>query len=149
MSTIALGNGNLPGPSNIIMELEVPLADADLVNHRTRIQRQILPGLYQAPESLERAITQMAAAVTMNTNDNRIAREEKAAKQNELKLPSDRFTVTLGILQGYLEINNEAHLPPIWHQWANCKKGRNSTSSLNFYKLILVDQTPSRLVHQL
>jgi hypothetical protein len=43
----------------------------------------------------------MAAAVTQNTNDTRLAREEKAAHRNEPKLPSDRFTVTLNILQEY------------------------------------------------
>jgi hypothetical protein len=62
----------------------------------------------------------MAAAVTQNTNDQRLAREEKAAKQDEPKLPSDRFNVTIHILQEYLKIADEKNLPPLWHRLANC-----------------------------
>jgi hypothetical protein len=122
MGSTVVNNANAVGPSSLAIELEVPLADADLINHRMRLQRLALPGLYQAPETLERAITQMAAAVTLNTNENRTAREQKAARQQEPKLPSDRFTVTLSILQGFLEIEDEANLPPLWHQWANSTK---------------------------
>jgi hypothetical protein len=64
----------------------------------------------------------MAAAVTQNTNDQRLAREEKAAKQEEPKLPSDRFNVTLHILQEYLQIADEMNLPPLWQRLANCTK---------------------------
>jgi hypothetical protein len=39
-----------------------------------------------------------------------------------LKLPSDRFTVTLHILQGYLEVQDEQNLPQLWHHLANCTK---------------------------
>ncbi len=122
MGSTVVNNANAVGPSSLAIELEVPLADADLINHRMRLQRLALPGLYQAPETLERAITQMAAAVTLNTNENRTAREQKATRQQEPKLPSDRFTVTLGILQGFLEVEDEANLPPLWHQWANSTK---------------------------
>jgi hypothetical protein len=64
----------------------------------------------------------MATAVTQNTNDHRLAREEKAARREEPKLPSDRFTVTLNILQEYLQVADEMSLPPLWHKLANCTK---------------------------
>jgi hypothetical protein len=64
----------------------------------------------------------MAVAITQNTNDNRHAREEKAARQAEPKLPSDHFTVTIGILQNYLQVQDEEQLPPLWHRWANGTK---------------------------
>jgi hypothetical protein len=64
----------------------------------------------------------MAAAVTQNTNDHRLAREEKAARRAEPKLPSDRFTVTLNILQEYLQVADEMSLPPLWNKLANCTK---------------------------
>jgi hypothetical protein len=51
-----------------------------------------------------------------------LAREEKAARQAEPKLPSERFTVTIGILQNYLQVQDEAQLPPLWHRWANGTK---------------------------
>jgi hypothetical protein len=71
------------------MNLTVPLIDENVVQHRSRIQKSALPGLYQPSPTLERAITQMAAAVTQNTNDHRLAHEEKAARRDEPKLPSD------------------------------------------------------------
>jgi hypothetical protein len=49
----------------------------------------------------------MAVAVTQSTNDTRQAREEKKARAQEPKLPSEKFTVTLGILQEYLEEADE------------------------------------------
>jgi hypothetical protein len=61
----------------------------------------------------------MAVAVTQSTNDNRQAREAKAAKASEPKLPSEKFSVTL---QDYLQIADERQLPPLWPQWANCSK---------------------------
>jgi hypothetical protein len=40
----------------------------------------------------------------------------------EPKLPSDRFKVTLPVLLEYLQVQDEANLPPIWHRWSNCTK---------------------------
>jgi len=37
----------------------------------------VLPGMFQPAKTLERAIVQTAAAVTQNTNDSRVACEEK------------------------------------------------------------------------
>jgi hypothetical protein len=113
---------NILSPSVAALELVVPLADEALISHRLRLQKQVLPGMYQPAETLERAITQMAVAVTQNTNENRIAWEEKAARQAEEKLPSDRFKVTINILQEYLQTPDEGNLPPLWHKFANCTK---------------------------
>jgi hypothetical protein len=113
---------NARDPSPILLEIEVPLADGNLITHRSRLLKQVLPGLFTPPESLERAITQMAVAVTQSTNDNRQAREAKAAKASEPKLPPEKFLVTIGILQDYLQIADERQLPPLWPQWANCSK---------------------------
>jgi hypothetical protein len=111
--TSSVLQNNLPGPTAATVELNVPLADELLIAHRLRLQRLVLPGLYRPQESLERVITQMAVAVTQNTNETRVAREE---------LPSERFTVTLSILQGYLQIEDERELPQLWQSWANCTK---------------------------
>jgi hypothetical protein len=115
------------GPTTAALPLQVPLADQDLLAHRQRLQRQALTGLYQPAKTLELALTQMAAAVTHNTNDNRLAREEKAARAAEPKLPSDKFTITLNILQEYLETPDENNLPPLWHRWANGTKKQEFT----------------------
>jgi hypothetical protein len=48
--------------------------------------------------------------------------KKKAAWQAEAKLPSDKYSSTLPILQSYLDIPDEANLPPLWHKWANCSK---------------------------
>jgi hypothetical protein len=125
VATMSAATANDPvtlGPSRLSVTLQAPLADEQLITHRLRILKTVLPGLYQPPQALEQAITQMAVAVTHNTNETRIAREEKAARQAEPKLPSDRFTVTLAILQNYLQIGDEVNLPPLWHKLANCTK---------------------------
>jgi hypothetical protein len=127
MGTPVQGNIVEFGPTTAALNLSVPLADQDLLAHRQRLQRQALTGLHQPAETLELALTQMAAAVTHNTNENRLAREEKAARAAEPKLPSDKFTITLNILQEYLEIPNENDLPPLWHRWANGTKKQEFT----------------------
>ena len=110
------------GQSIAAQDMEVPLVDGNLASHRMGLLKQALPALFQPAESLELALTQMAAAVTQNTNDSRVAREQRAAQAAEPKLPSDRFTITLPILQEYLEVADERNLPQLWHQWANCTK---------------------------
>jgi hypothetical protein len=122
MGTPVPGNAVEFGPTTAVFNLQAPLADQDLIAHRQRLQRQVLPGLYQPDETLELALTQMAAAVTQNTNESRIAREEKAARATDPKLPSDKFTITLNILLEYLGIADENNLPPLWHRWANDTK---------------------------
>jgi hypothetical protein len=64
----------------------------------------------------------MAAALTSQTNDTRLAREQKAMLEATPKQPSDRFTVTLPVLLDLLLNQSEANLPPLWHRWANCTK---------------------------
>jgi hypothetical protein len=110
------------GSTPAVTALQVPLADGDLIHHRTRLLQQVLPGLYQPADTLERAITQIAVAVAQNTNDNRQACAEKVARSASPKLPSEKFTATIGILQDFLLTPNEADLPALWHHWANCTK---------------------------
>jgi hypothetical protein len=57
----------------------------------------------------------MAAALVGQTNDNWQAWELKATQELEPKLPLDRFKVTLPILLKYLQVQDEANLPQIWH----------------------------------
>lgn len=64
----------------------------------------------------------MAVVVPQNMNENRVAREQKAASALTPKLPLDKFTITLSILQDFLEIEDKRQLPQLWHQWANCTK---------------------------
>jgi len=115
-------NANAQGPSTVAMDLTAPIADAKLIRHRNQVLKQALPALFQPSETLENAIAQMAVAVTQNTNDSRLAREQKAADATEPKLPSAKFTIMIGILLGYLEIPDERNLPALWHHWANCSK---------------------------
>jgi hypothetical protein len=89
MGTTVPRNANAIGLTTAIITLQVPIADQDLIHHHQTLQKQVLPGLFQPAENLEMAITQMAAAVTQNTNDNRQAREEKLARSTEPKLPSE------------------------------------------------------------
>jgi hypothetical protein len=70
-----------------------PGTDQALINHRSRLLKQILLVLSQPTESLEHALTRMAVAVLLNTNNNWLARDEKLAQ-----------------------------LPKLWHNCANCTK---------------------------
>jgi hypothetical protein len=103
MSTLAPlpGNGQNTGPSSLVMELTSPVADAKLMQHRIQLLKQTLPALFQPNETLEHAITQMAVAVTQQTNDSRLAREHKAAEADTPKLPSEKFTITLPISKNF------------------------------------------------
>ncbi len=120
-------NANEIGPTSAVIELQAPLADQALINYWQQLQILVLPVLYQPAESLELAITQMAAAVTMNTNDSRLAHEEKMAQALVLQLPSNKYSATLPILLDYLEIADEVDLPTLWHRWANCMKKQDFT----------------------
>jgi hypothetical protein len=59
----------LLGPPMCALTLTAPIADQDLLNHWLTVLKQLLPALSMHNESLELAITQMAAAITQNTND--------------------------------------------------------------------------------
>jgi hypothetical protein len=113
---------NPAAPSTVVLDLTIPLVDDMLITHRTNLLKQVLPALYKPQESLEMALTQMAAAVLQNTNDTRIARDEKLARAEASKLPSDKYTGTINILLEYLQIPDERNLPQLWHRWANCPK---------------------------
>jgi len=112
----------VPSPTSAIVTLTAPVADQALLNHCLNVLKQALPKLHQPSNSLELAIMQMAAAVTQNTNDNRVVHDEKNRKELEPKLPSEKFSVTLVILLKYLQVQDEANLPQLWHQWAECNK---------------------------
>jgi len=107
-------------PTSLCIMLTVPIADHHLMNHRMTMLKQALPYLNQPKETLELAITQMAAVVTHNTNEQRLARDEHDAKEKAPKLPSYKFNHTIVILLEFLQIADEANLPLIWHDWANC-----------------------------
>jgi hypothetical protein len=92
------------------------------LSHRHEILHQVLPALSAPPQSLETALTQMATAIIAQTNDQRQVREQRVAEEQEAKLPSTRFTVTLPVLMEYLHIDDERNLPEIWHNWSNCTK---------------------------
>jgi hypothetical protein len=87
-------------------------ADETLLAHHLQILHQVLRGPKALPQTLEMALSQMVTALIAKTNDNKL-----------VKLPSDKFTVTLPVL---LEACKEQTLPDIWHNWANCKRNKNS-----------------------
>jgi hypothetical protein len=82
----------------------------------------MLPQLLAPPFSLETALNQMAAALIVQSNDSRTAREQKLALDNKPKLPSARFSVKLLVLLELLLVQNEMDLPQVWHSWSNCAK---------------------------
>jgi hypothetical protein len=110
------------GPPLVHVPMQAPPADEQLLRQRHKVLYQLLPALSAPPQTLETALTHMAAALIAQTNDARMARELKSTQDAEPKLPSDRFKVTLPVLLEYLEIQNEADLPQVWHAWANCTK---------------------------
>ncbi len=70
--TTVPNNANEVGPSRLIVDLKPPLADTALLVHRSKILNQALPALFQPSATLEMAITQMAVAVTQQTNEHRV-----------------------------------------------------------------------------
>jgi hypothetical protein len=48
--------------------------------------------------------------------------KKKTARAAEPKLPSEKYTVTLSILQEFLEMTDERALLTLWHQWSKCTK---------------------------
>jgi hypothetical protein len=115
-------NPQVVGPPLVHVPMQAPPADKQLLRQRHSVLNQLLPALAAPPQSLETALTHMATALIAQTNDTRVARELKSAQDAEPKLPSDRFKVTLPVLLEYLEMQNEADLPQVWHAWANCTK---------------------------
>jgi hypothetical protein len=115
-TSVAVANGMTP--SAVILDLQAPLVDHALVSHRGNLLKQVHPALQQPVDSLEAALAQMAAAVL----DNRVGRDEKRAREQAPKLPSDCYTSILNILLEFLQIPDEWNLPLLWHQWANATK---------------------------
>jgi hypothetical protein len=110
------------GPPSITIPLLSPVADRDLILHRSLILKQALPGIGQPAEGLEVALLQMANAVVAQTNDQRLAREVKANEAALPTLPSAKFKNTLPILMEFVQVQDETDLPLLWHQWANSNK---------------------------
>jgi hypothetical protein len=113
---------NATGLPTTALDLQVPLMDQALINHRAVILKQFLPVLSQPLKTLEHALSQMAAAVLQNTNDNQLACDKKLTREQTPKLHSEKYTVTLNILLENLEIANEQKLPKLWHNWSKCTK---------------------------
>jgi len=61
-TTVVVNNVPTLSPTALCIPLNIPIADQYLVNHRMTILKQVLPHLNQPAETLELAITQMAAA---------------------------------------------------------------------------------------
>jgi hypothetical protein len=112
------------GPPVNNIHLVSPVADQDLILHRQLVLRLALPGLGQPSEGLESALFQMANAVVLQRNDQRLARETKGNEALEPILPSAKFRNTLPFLMDFLQVQDEMDLPPLWHQWANALKGQ-------------------------
>jgi hypothetical protein len=110
------------GPPAIVVPLISPPADEHLLDQGNQILNSALPALRSPPQNLENALSQMAVALIAQTNDNRIARDQRAMQEAEPKLPSEQFTVTLPVLLDILQLQSELNLPPLWHRWANCTK---------------------------
>jgi hypothetical protein len=110
------------GPPATAIPLQIPPADEALLLHCHEVLNKALPHLAAPPASPENALSQMATALIVQTNDSRIARDQKIVQDAAPKLPSDRFTVTLPVLMEYLQVGNEADLPQIWHNWPSCAK---------------------------
>jgi hypothetical protein len=110
------------GPPSVAIHLISPVADKDLIAQRTAILKQALPGMGQMPGGIEAALLQMAQAVVSQTNDHRLAREAKIAEATQPNLPSTKFKNTLPILMDFLQVQDEADLPVLWHQWSNSNK---------------------------
>jgi hypothetical protein len=110
------------GPPVTATQLYTPPADEKLLKHHHEVLHQMLPQLSAPPFSLETAINQMAAALIVQSNDSRTAREQKLALDNEPKLPSARCSVKLPVLLELLLVQNEMDLPQVWHSWLNCAK---------------------------
>lgn len=82
--------------------ITAPPADEVLLAHCHAILHQALPGLAAPPQTLEIVLTQMVTALIAQMNDTRQAREQKLADDQEPKLPSTCFTVTLLVFNGVL-----------------------------------------------
>jgi hypothetical protein len=102
--------------------ITAPPADEVLLAHCHAILHQALPGLAAPPQTLEIVLTQMVTALIAQMNDTRQAREQKLADDQEPKLPSTCFPVTLLVLMEYLQIKDKQALPDLCNPWSNCTK---------------------------
>jgi len=111
-TTIELVEGSnigTPFPNHLEMgnplvdkRITAPPADEVLLAHCHAILHQAPPGLAAPPQTLEIVLTQMVTVLIAQMNDTRQAREQKLADDQEPKLPSTCFTVTLPVFNGVL-----------------------------------------------
>jgi hypothetical protein len=80
--------------------------------------------------------TKMVAAVTQNTNDNRIACDEQEQRGRAPKLPSQKYQITIGILMELLFTPDKVNLLQLWHQWANSADAFSSCAPVVSPKLM-------------
>jgi hypothetical protein len=99
------------GPPLISLVLNALLADETLLTHRHAFLHIALPGLSAPPQALKTALAQMVMAIVEQMNDDCQGRGQKTVEEQERKLLSKRFEVTLPVLMGYLPINDERNLP--------------------------------------
>jgi hypothetical protein len=100
-------------PPRFNLNFNNPPADEDLLLHRGRIMRLLLPGLSQLSDGIENALTTMATAIVTQTDEARTARAAKQLQEETPKLPSDteKFKHTIHILMRYLNLDDEESLP--------------------------------------
>jgi len=115
------------GPPAVAINLITPAADTTLLQHRALSLATALPGRSQMGATIETALLTLAQLVVAQTNDVRLAREANAAAQNLPILPSTKYRNTIGILLAYVQVQDEAELPALWHQWANAEKRQEQT----------------------
>jgi hypothetical protein len=115
---------NAPLPPPFSLNFLGPPTDEDLINHRARFIKLLLPGLLQLSGGIENALTTMATAIVQQTDEARTSRENKRLEEETPKLPStvDKFKHTLHILLRLLNMEDKEALPVLWHEWANCGK---------------------------
>ncbi len=115
-------DSHAPLPPPFSLNFSGPPADEDLITHRARILKLLLPGLSTLSGGIENALTTMATAIVQQTDEARTARENKKLEDETPKLPSnvDKFKHTLHILMKLLNLDDEEALPVLWHEWANC-----------------------------
>jgi hypothetical protein len=138
---------NHRGPPITALTLASPIADQDLVTHRSTLLFQALPALrHQQDPGLYTAIIQMAHAVASQANEAQTARLAREGGRDQPTLPSAKFSLLFPSLKRFLCLEEEAQLPEFWFTLAAAKKKQEfsvvrealdaySRSNATFYNL--------------
>jgi len=138
---------NHRGPPITALTLASPIADQDLVSHRSTLLFQALPALrHQQDPGLNTALVQMAHAVASQANEAQTARLARELERDQPTLPSTKFSLLFPSLKRYLGVEEEAQLPEFWFSLASAKKKQEfsvvkealeaySRSNATFYNL--------------